>query len=150
MMIYWLLRDVWLWQMHKAGHFKWDFQWIKQSFRKIPEDHNVWAFLHVLLPLVHDLRILYFKIKFGCKKNWYCKNWIKITANMVEYTQLGFFFFLWLCFAQQHTEVKHKPMCSGNIVRNLMVMTLFFWLYVQPQHELFYVSLFWPLLNSSW
>lgn len=55
---------------------------------------------------------------------------------MAEYPQLGFFFFLCLYFTQQHTEVKHMLMSSGNIVRDLMTVTFFSLLYVLLQHEL--------------
>lgn len=65
---------------------------------------------------------------------------------MVEYPQQGFFMF----FTKQRTEVIHKLMSSGNIMRDLMAVTFFFLLYVLPLHEWFYVSLFWPLLNSPW
>lgn len=38
------------------------------------------------------------KSSLTAQKIWYCENGIKITANMVEYIQLGLF--LCLCFTQ--------------------------------------------------
>lgn len=112
-----------VWSLRKAETqstcFKWDFQWLRQSFGKISIGllycpMSEYFFRYCFLWFMASAPFI-FKSSLTAIQIWYCENWIKMTANMVEHPQLGFFY----------THVLHNLMCSSNIVRDLIAVTFF-------------------------